>query len=141
MMIYKIFLFFISFFISYQLQAQVVSTKNHKIIFQLTTADSLTHRKFIRQLENILKAAPNAQIEVITHGMGVDLLKENSNPFFSELLALQDDGIRFTVCENTLKQRKLKKEAFYEWSGFVQSGILELVIKQEQGWIYIKAGE
>lgn len=141
MMIYKIFLFFISFFISYQLQAQVVSTKNHKIIFQLTTADSLTHRKFIRQLENILEAAPNAQIEVITHGMGVDLLKENSNPFFSELLALQDDGIRFTVCENTLKQRKLKKEAFYEWSGFVQSGILELVIKQEQGWIYIKAGE
>jgi intracellular sulfur oxidation DsrE/DsrF family protein len=127
--------------LSYQLQAQIVSTEKHRIIFQLTANDSVSHTKFLRQLKNILDAAPNAQIEVITHGLGVDLLHTNSNPFEGALFALKEEGIKFIVCENTLKQRKLKKEQFYEWAGFVQSGVLELVIKQEQGWIYIKAGE
>lgn len=133
-------LFFLAM-LSFQLEAQVVSTAKHQIVFQLTAGDSITHMKFIRQLENILEAAPNAQIEVITHGMGVDLLKTDSNPFGSKLFALSGEGVKFIVCENTLKQRKLKKQAFFDWAGFVQSGIIELVIKQEQGWIYIKAGE
>lgn len=141
MIMHKRLLFLLTFLLSFQLQAQVVSNENHKIIFQLTSGDSITHMKFLRQSQNILEAAPNAQIEVITHGLGVDLLKTNSNPFDSKLLALHEAGINFIVCENTLKQRKLKKEAFFDWSGFVQSGIIELVIKQEQGWVYIKAGE
>ncbi|MGY6741565.1 MAG: DsrE family protein [Cecembia sp.] len=139
MRIYFIFFFFA--LLSFQAEAQVVSTAKHQIVFQLTAGDSITHMRFIRQLENILEAAPNARIEVITHGMGVDLLQTESNLFDSKLLALQEAGINFIVCENTLKQRKLKKESFFDWSGFVQSGIVELVIKQEQGWIYIKAGE
>jgi uncharacterized protein len=49
-------------------------------------------------------------------------------------------GVDFVVCENTLKQRNLKKEGFLPLASFVPSAILELVIRQEQGWIYIKAG-
>ncbi|RZS96209.1 DsrE family protein [Cecembia calidifontis] len=127
-------------FISSQLTAQVVSNEPHQIIFQLVDGDSTTHSKFIRQLNNILEAAPNAKIEVVTHGMGVDLLKIKNNPFENPLKQLKERGVEFVVCENTLKQRNMKKEQFLPLAGFVPSAILELVMKQEKGWIYIKAG-
>jgi intracellular sulfur oxidation DsrE/DsrF family protein len=125
----------------YQIQAQEISSEKHKIIFQLTSGDSMTHVKFIRQLNNVIEAAPNAEIEIVTHGMGVDLLKSDSNPFEEALFHLKNKGLKFVVCENTLKQRNLTKMQFFHWVEFVPSAILELVIKQEQGWVYIKAGE
>jgi uncharacterized protein len=137
----KILLSFLSvFFLSMTLQAQVVSHAEHKIIFQLTDGDAEVHQKFIRQLHNILNAAPNAKIEVVTQGMGIDLLKLEQNTFEEELINLSKKGIVFVICENTLKQRSMNKTQFLPLAGFVPSAILELVLKQEQGWSYIKAG-
>lgn len=120
--------------------AQVVSTAEHKILFQLTDGEQEVHKKFIRQLNNVLTAAPNAKIEVVTHGMGIDLLSKKDNPFESDLQKLVDKGVVFVICENTLKQREMKKEQFLPLAGFVPAAIIELVMKQEAGWIYIKAG-
>lgn len=136
----NIFAFFTLFFLIQAVQAQVVSEAEHKIIFQLTDGDSEVHKKFIRQINNILTAAPNAHIEVVTHGMGIDLLKLENNPFEKDLGLLTEQGVKFVVCENTLKQRQLSKDKFLSLAGFVPSAVLELVIKQEQGWVYIKAG-
>lgn len=135
-----LFSFLLLFTFSKALQAQTVSDAEHKIIFQLTDGDAGVHQKFIRQLNNILQAAPNAKIEVVTHGMGIDLLKLEQNTFEDELLALSKKGILFVICENTLKQRGMQKNQFLSLAGFVPSAILELVQKQENGWIYIKAG-
>jgi len=44
------------------------------------------------------------------------------------------------VCENTLKQRKIDKSEILPEASFVPVGIAELVLKQEEGWAYIKAG-
>lgn len=128
-------------FSSWAAHAQIVSSGNHQIIFQLTNGQAATHEKFLRQINNILEAAPNAQIEVVTHGMGVDLLLKENNTFQSVLEDLSKKGVEFVVCENTLKQRNLTKDIFLPLTGYVPSAILELVIKQEQGWIYIKAGD
>lgn len=121
--------------------AQVVSEKEHLIVMQLTNGDTDVHKKFIRQLNNIMTAAPNAKIEVVTQGMGIDLLKIQQNPYEGELGMLVDKGVQFVICENTLKQREMKKDQFLTLAGFVPSAILEIVMKQEAGWIYIKAGD
>ena len=53
---------------------------------------------------------------------------------------MQDLGVQFVVCENTMKQRKVTKEQLLPNTGFVKMGIGEIILKQEQGWSYIKAG-
>lgn len=133
-------IFILLFFSVIIAHAQVTSEAEHKIIFQLTDGNAENHTKFIRQINNVLDAAPNSKIEVVTHGLGVDLLTKENNSFIKDLENLVDRGVNFVVCENTLKQRNLKKEQFLSLVNFVPSAILELVIKQEQGWIYIKAG-
>lgn len=120
--------------------AQTVSSANHRIVFQLTDGQADTHVKFLRQLNNILEAAPNAQLAVVTHGMGVDLLRIEENGLEKELVKLKDMGVEFIVCQNTMKQRNLQQSYFLAWISYVPSAILEIVIRQEQGWTYIKAG-
>ena len=111
--------------------AQTVSSANHRIVFQLTDGQADTHVKFLRQLNNILEAAPNAQLAVVTHGMGVDLLRIEKNGLEKELVKLKDMGVEFIVCQNTMKQRNLQQSYFLAWISYVPSAILEIVIRQE----------
>jgi uncharacterized protein len=139
MRISSLILFFV-FAVWQSTMAQTVSDTHHRIVFQLTDGQADTHVKFLRQLNNILEAAPNAQLLVVTHGMGVDLLKHENNQLEKELSKLKESGVQFVVCENTMKQRNLQKSYFLGLASYVPSAILEIVMRQEQGWTYIKAG-
>jgi len=54
--------------------------------------------------------------------------------------ALQNPNITFVACEFSMKERNVSKEQIIPEAGFVKAGILEIVIKQEAGWSYIKSG-
>ncbi len=112
----------------------------HKIIFQLTTDDTLAHKALMKQLTNIKINAPDAEVEVVCHGPGVYMMVEAKSTVKSKLKELAEKGIRFVVCEFTLKDRNIDKSAIVKEAGFVKSGILEIVSKQEEGWSYLKAG-
>ena len=64
--------------------------------------DSQVHEKFLRQINNIHEAAPNAQIEVVTHGMCVDLLLKENNTFQSTVEDLSKKGVVFVVVEEVI---------------------------------------
>jgi intracellular sulfur oxidation DsrE/DsrF family protein len=116
--------------------------KDHKIVFQFTNAnDTLQQKAFVRQLENITEHWPNAKYEVVVYNQGVELVMKNNTKYQARLQTLKAKGVNFVVCENTLKNRKISKEAFPEiLVGFVPAGIAEIVEKQEEGWSYIRGG-
>jgi intracellular sulfur oxidation DsrE/DsrF family protein len=113
----------------------------HKIIFQLTSADTTVHKMMVKQLGNILAAAPNCKIEVVCHGPGLDALRTNHTIVYPKIKELHAKGVQFIACENTLKERKISKEEIIPESGYVKAGILEIVKKQEEGWSYIRVGQ
>jgi hypothetical protein len=47
-------------------------------------------------------------------------------------------GVKFEVCEITLKNRSLKKEQFIGEATFTPSGVVRLTKLQMQGWAYIR---
>ena len=116
--------------------------KDHKIVFQFTNAnDTLQQKAFVRQLENITAHWPNAKYEVVVYNQGVELVMKNNTKYQARLQTLKSKGVNFVVCENTLKNRKISKDAFPEiLVGFVPAGIAEIVEKQEEGWSYIRGG-
>jgi intracellular sulfur oxidation DsrE/DsrF family protein len=119
-----------------------IKPKDHKIVFQFTNAnDTLQQKAFVKQLENITAHWPNAKYEVVVYNQGVDLVMKNNTKYQAQLQALKSKGVNFVVCENTLKNRKISKDAFPEvLVGFVPAGIAEIVEKQEEGWSYIRGG-
>jgi intracellular sulfur oxidation DsrE/DsrF family protein len=119
-----------------------IKPKDHKIVFQFTNAnDTLQQKAFVKQLENITAHWPNAKYEVVVYNQGVDLVMKNNTKYQARLQSLKAKGVKFVVCENTLKNRKISKDAFPEiLVGFVPAGIAEIVEKQEEGWSYIRGG-
>ena len=119
-----------------------IKPKDHKIVFQFTNAnDTLKQKAFVKQLENITAHWPNAKYEVVVYNQGVELVMKNNTKYQARLQSLKAKGVNFVVCENTLKNRKISKDAFPEvLVGFVPAGIAEIVEKQEEGWSYIRGG-
>jgi uncharacterized protein len=97
----------------------------------------------LRNVKNHLDTDPAAQIIVVTHAQGVDFLMtdatdRNGNPYEVAVQELVRRGVRFEVCEITLKSRALKKSQFLEEAHFVPSGVVRLAQLQHQGYAYIK---
>lgn len=112
----------------------------HRIIFQLTSGDTVAHKQLMKQFGNILSVSPSTQIEVVCHGPGLDMLVNGKTIVGEKIKQFAAKGVKFSACEFSMKERKVEKSAIHESAGFVQAGIIEIVNKQEQGWSYIKAG-
>lgn len=112
----------------------------HKIIFQLTSGDSLVHKQLMKQFNNILSVAPGTQIEVVCHGAGMDMLIKGKTLVEDKINLLAKRGVVFNACEFSIKERKIDRASILGIAGYVPAGILEIVSKQEKGWSYIKAG-
>ncbi|MFN8344313.1 MAG: DsrE family protein [Spirosomataceae bacterium] len=114
--------------------------KEHRIVFHLATSDTLAQKALVKQLSNVLDYWNTAQLEVVVHNNGVNFMKQEEARFAKEIAALKARGVVFAVCENTLKQRKIEKSQILPSAVFVPVGLAEIVIRQEEGWSYIKAG-
>jgi intracellular sulfur oxidation DsrE/DsrF family protein len=114
--------------------------KPHRIIFQMVSGDTLSHKALMKQLQNITSVAPTTQIEVVCHGPGLNMLTSDKSVVGSQLNTMIAKGIAFYACEFSMQERKVEKERILPGIGFVRAGIIAIVERQEQGWSYIKAG-
>lgn len=116
----------------------IIDLKVHRIVMQFSAGDSLEQVSIIGQVGNIRTAWPNAQIEVVCHGSGLDMLTTSKSKVARNVLDLSSKGVVFAACNNTMRKRNLKKEDMLPASMIVPSAMLELVSKQEEGWAYLK---
>jgi len=111
----------------------------------------------LRNIQNHINAvgAENMDIKVVLHGNGLSLLLNpeslSSLPKFKQANAtdamtsrvdgLKNQGVKFQVCANTIKGRKVDLENdLYnvEQADIVPSGVAELTHLQMAGYTYIK---
>ena len=115
--------------------------KQHLIIMQLTSADPLVHKSLVKQLSNLKNGwKDTVAIEVVCHGPGLEFLMKEKSTYSAEIEKLRGMGIQFMACENTMREKNISREAILPNLEYVLMGIGEIVLKQEQGWSYIKAG-
>ena len=112
----------------------------HKIVFQLSTDDTLAHKALMKQLHNITSVAPDTKIEVVCHGPGLNMLINSKTTVLPKIRELQKRDIQFVACEFSIKERNVDRATIIQEAGFVKAGIIEIVEKQEAGWSYIKSG-
>lgn len=139
----KISVFLFAFLLALSLgqAASAQSQPPHRIVMQLVSGDTLAHKSLFVQLRNLTEGwGDSVAIEVVCHGPGMNLLMTAKSTQAASIAMFQQQGIRFIACENTLKERKIDKSELLPRLDFVKMGIAEIVMKQEQGWSYIKAG-
>ena len=98
----------------------------------------------LRNIRNHLEVNPKAQIVVVAHALGVDYLMKgakdrNGNPYDVAVEQLVNEGVRFDVCEITLRNRGLKRDQFIPEALFVPSGVAEIArLQQREGYAYLR---
>jgi len=64
---------------------------------------------------------------------------KNGNPYNVPVEDLAFLGVRFEVCEITLRERNLKRSQFVPDASFVPSGVAEIVrLQQREGYAYLR---
>jgi intracellular sulfur oxidation DsrE/DsrF family protein len=115
-----------------------------KVVYHFDNSDTQA-TPGLRTLRNYMDTAPNTKIIAVAVGDGVNFLmdgakdKKNPNieygPLISDLVA---KGVKFEVCELTLRAMDLKKDQFVMDATFTPSGVVRIGQLQGQGYGYIK---
>jgi uncharacterized protein len=114
----------------------------HKIVIQFNDADSVSQVRAVMQIENIRKIWTDAEVELVCLGGGLDLLtRKNSKA--SKMVADWGavSGITFAACNNTMTVRNIKKEDLLPQAVVIPSAVIELALKQQEGWSYFRGGK
>ncbi|MCW9023371.1 MAG: DsrE family protein [Gammaproteobacteria bacterium] len=127
-----------------------------KVVYHINYDQPKAQAGALRNIQNHINAvgAENMDIKIVLHGKGLSLLlmpeaKENTRMEYAnadevrqaKISGLKDQGVKFQVCANTLKGKKISYEDdlydVYD-SDIVPSGVAELSYLQMQGYTYIK---
>jgi intracellular sulfur oxidation DsrE/DsrF family protein len=98
----------------------------------------------LRNIGNHLEVNPKAKIVVVTHAQGVDFLMDGAkdrggNAYNIRVEELKQLGVKFDVCEITLRNRKLSRSKFIPEATFVPSGVAEITrLQQREGYAYLR---
>ena len=130
---------FCAFLLTLTAQAQ------DKVVYHIDHSEAQA-TKGLRNIRNHLDVAPDTKIVVVTHADGVDFLmegardKKNTDIEYASLVsALKARGVRFEVCEITLKNRNIHKDKFSLDAEFTPSGVVRIgQLQSREKFAYIK---
>ena len=100
--------------------------------------------KGLRNMRNHLDVEPTAKLVAVAHAQGVDFLMEGAKTkdgqdFAALVSALESRGVKFEICDITLKNRNLKREQFILGPTFTPSGVARIAALQaREQFAYIK---
>jgi len=114
-------------------------TKPLKIVFDVTSNDSLTHQAALRHVAGMAKAYPNSMLEVVIYGGAWPMVvngKSTANNMVAKLAG--EKNVSFKMCAVTMDRHKIQKSDLVQGVDVVPDAIIEIVTRQGEGWGYIK---
>lgn len=113
--------------------------EEYKVVIQLSIADVEIQKALINQINNICAELTNIFVEVIVHSKGLTFILKDSS-LANNIEKLNSKGIKFLVCNNSLKSAHLSSANILTIAEIIPSGVAHLIKRQHEGWSYIKAG-
>ena len=120
-------------------QAQLAATQRARVVIQVSDSDQGKWNLALNNAKNIQTdlGAPNVDIEIVTYGPGIDMLKLDS-PVGGRIGEATTAGVKVIACENTMRGQKLSRADMLNGISYVPAGVVELMSRQQQGWAYIR---
>jgi uncharacterized protein len=111
----------------------------YRVVFDLTSRDSLEQKAVLRWIREVGTSSPNAQMEVVMYAKGFELVMPERSAYIADVQnALKNPNVTFKVCAMALKNNNVDKSQLLAGVSTVPDGIYEIVSKQQDHWGYIK---
>jgi intracellular sulfur oxidation DsrE/DsrF family protein len=130
-------------------KAAIHVTKPHRIVIQVDQNDPAVMNLALNNATNVIEyyraTGKDVQIDVVTYGPGLHMLRDDTSPVKDRIKQLKDyafpSTVQFSACNNT-KEGMEKKEGkpvnIVSEAVLVPSGVVHLMELQEKGWSYLR---
>ena len=114
-----------------------------RVVYHMTLGLDEAQRG-LGNIRNHLAADPSARIVVVTNGNGIEFMLDgakdrNGNPFDVSVQELKSRGVGFSLCNNTLVQRKIDRSRVIPEADIVTSGVAEAArLQAREGFVYLR---
>lgn len=110
-----------------------------KIVFDVTSADVATHKSAVRHVKLMSEAYPESEFELVVYSGSMDMVLADKSAVADEIGSLvENENVSIKVCAGTMKRNKATEADLVKGVEIVPDGIMEIILKQQQGWGYIK---
>jgi hypothetical protein len=120
--------------------SQTPKTSKHRVVFQMDEPEGAVWDSLVKHVNNTRDALAKdggSEVEVVFWGAGLNMLRKTNTAYEARLKQLSDDGVTLSACRNAMRVMNVKTEDLLPFAAQVDSGIAEIVRKQEAGWAYI----
>lgn len=111
----------------------------HKVIVQVSDSDPQKWQLALNNVANIQKdlGRDKVEIELVAYGPGIGMLKLDSKVAdrIKDAIAAH---VKVNACQNTMRGQHLTKEDMLSDIGYVPSGVVEIMRRQEEGYVYLR---
>lgn len=120
-------------------RAQATKQKPYRLVLQVSDADPAKWGLALNNASNVQAefGADNVDVEIVAYGPGIGMFKKDA-PVGGRIAAAIKSGVRMAACQNTMHAMKLSPADMLPDLQYVPSGVGELVVKQQQGWAYVR---
>jgi len=128
---------------AYSAQAKAKTQKSHvekrKVVFQISDLNAKKWGLALNNAANTQKdlGKENVAIEIVAYGPGIDMLKLESE-VGERVAKAMEAGVKIVACQNTMRNQGLTDKDMLPNIGYVPSGVVELIKRQDEGYAYIR---
>lgn len=121
------------------LPATAVAADKAKMVIQVSDINPATWNLAINNAKNVQKdlGKDNVELEIVAYGPGIGMLKADAE-MANAVSEAVNSGVKVVACENTMRGQKLSKSDMNPKVGFVPSGVVEILQRQQSGYAYIR---
>jgi hypothetical protein len=113
---------------------------DYRVVFDLTSRDTVDQKNMIRWLKEISESNPEAKLEVVMYSKGLELAVKDKSYMAEDVTRMAaNKNIRFSVCAVAMKNNNITADQLLPGVQVVPDGIYEIITRQREGWGYIKA--
>ena len=114
-----------------------------KVVFHVNTDEEGPINTAFVNIQNLLKEEEimekGAEIILLLNGPGILRLKKTQDGNEQDTVTLlSEKGVRFQICNNSLKKFSLSKDEMHPSCEVVPAGVMALIKLQADGYAYIK---
>jgi intracellular sulfur oxidation DsrE/DsrF family protein len=119
-----------------------------KVVYHVNNVHSATGA--LRNIKNHLNAVgdENMEVIVVTHSSGAFSMVDGSMGktdkkgkvynFNDQIAGLANRGVKFQICANTIRGKKIDMSKINENAEIVPSGVAQVAHLQQKGYLYVK---
>lgn len=125
--------------VAYAVPGWAADGKKQGIVIQVSDSSPATWNLALNVAENLLKlmGKENVEIEIVTFGPGLPMLKFDSE-VGNRLQKAADSGVALLACDVTMGKMKLTEKDLYPVVKVIPAGVVEIMQKSQAGWFHIR---